>query len=184
MKIGIDIGGSHIGAGIILDKGMLVGVETRDLKISKNDSASKVESIIIDTIQEEIKVLLDRYNYDVFDVSKIGVAAPGSAKDGRIQNVVNLNIKSFDIKKKLEEIYDAKVIVNNDGKCAGYAEKELGALRNSDDCVFLCIGTGVGSAVFLNGELLKPKQNVGFELGHMVIDKNGLKCNCGRLRML
>ena len=181
MKIGIDIGGSHIGAGIILDKGMLVGVETRDLKISKSDSAPKIESIIIDTIQEEIKCLLDKYNYDVFDVSKIGVAAPGSPKDGVLQNLVNLNIKSFDIKSKLEEIYDAKVIVNNDGKCAGYAEKEYGALRNYDDAVFLCIGTGVGSAVFLNGELLKAKQNVGFELGHMAISKTGEKCNCGRI---
>ena len=144
MKIGIDIGGSHIGVGIILDKGILVGVETRDLKISNNDSAPKIEDIIIDTIQEEIKVLLDRYNYDVFDVSKIGVASPGSPKDGRVENLVNLNIKSFDIGKRLEEIYDCKVVVNNDGKCAGYAEKEYGSLRNVEDCVFLCIGTGVG----------------------------------------
>ena len=46
--------------------------------------------------------------------------------------------------------------------------------------MFLCVGTGVGSSVFLDDELLEPKQNPGFEFGHMVIDKNGRKCNCGK----
>ncbi len=46
--------------------------------------------------------------------------------------------------------------------------------------MFLCLGTGIGSGVFLGGNLLSAKNNLGFELGHMIIQKNGILCNCGK----
>lgn len=179
MKIGIDIGGSHIGTGIVLEKGNLIGKETRDLEITKIGNEKRVEDLIIETIDNEIKILLERYDYSIGDISKIGIAVPGSPKDNIIQNLVNLNIKKFNIGKILEEKYNTKIKVKNDGKCAGIAEKEYGSLKNYKDCVFLCIGTGVGSAVFLDDQLLEPIQNPGFEFGHMIIEKNGNQCNCG-----
>ena len=105
---------------------------------------------------------------------------PGSPKGNRIRNLVNLHIKEFNLGDELKDKYKVNVKIKNDGKCAGIAEKEYGSLKKYSDCVFLCIGTGVGSSVFLDGELLEPKQNPGFEFGHMVIDKNGRKCNCGK----
>ena len=70
--------------------------------------------------------------------------------------------------------------IKNDAKCAALAEKNYGSMRKYDDCVFLCIGTGIGGAAFLNGELLEPKRFSGFEFGHMIINKNGKKCSCGK----
>lgn len=70
--------------------------------------------------------------------------------------------------------------MQNDAKCAAIAEKQWGSLKEYDDALFLILGTGVGGAVFLQGELLVPKRYSGFEVGHMVIEKNGTKCNCGR----
>ena len=58
-------------------------------------------------------------------------------------------------------------------------EKKYGSLKKYDDCIFICLGTGVGGAVFLDGKLLKPKNYSGFELGHVIIKENGLKCSCG-----
>ena len=179
MKIGIDIGGSHIASGIVQENGKLIGKETRDIEVSNIVSQSRAEEIIIGTIENEIKTLLDRHDYKAKDISKIGIAVPGSPKEGKIHNVVNLYIKDFDITTILQEEYNTKIKIKNDGKCAGLAEKKYGALKDYKDCVFLCIGTGVGSAVFLNGELLEAKRSTGFELGHMVIDKDGKKCNCG-----
>lgn len=60
------------------------------------------------------------------------------------------------------------------------AEKKFGSLKTYEDALFLILGTGVGGAVFLQGELLIPKRYSGFEVGHMVIEKNGIQCNCGR----
>ena len=70
--------------------------------------------------------------------------------------------------------------IKNDSKAAAEAEYTYGALQGYNDSVFLCLGTGIGSAVFLNGKLLKANKHIGFELGHMVIDKNGIECNCGK----
>lgn len=179
MKIGIDIGGSHIATGIILEKRKMIAKESRDIDIASIDSEKRVQQIILDTIQHEIKLLLDANDYTIGDISKIGIAVPGVPSDECIKNVVNLHIKKFDLANELNRIYKTKIKLKNDGKCAGLAEKKYGALQKYDDAIFLCLGTGVGSAVFLNGELLEPSKNPGFEFGHMVIDKNGIECNCG-----
>ena len=180
MRIGIDIGGSHIASGIVLEDGMLMDKETRDIDISSICSEERVEQLIIDEINYEISTLIKRNNYSTGDISKIGIAAPGNPSENCIRNLVNLHIKEFNIVNELIKIYNTKVVLHNDGKCAGFAEKKYGALKRFDDCVFLCIGTGVGSAVFIDNELLVPKNAVGFELGHMIIDKSSKnKCNCG-----
>lgn len=180
MKIGIDIGGSHIATGIVKDDGRLVGSEKRDISIYSDTSEETSKSIIINTIEEEIEVLLKKYKYDIEDISKIGIAAPGNPSDGILKNLVNLHIKEYQIGKELKKKYSTKVLIKNDGKCAGLAEKKYGSLKRFKDCIFLCIGTGVGSAVFMDDELLEPTQNPGFEFGHMIIQKNGLTCNCGK----
>ncbi|MBR3325155.1 MAG: ROK family protein [Clostridia bacterium] len=179
MKIGIDIGGSHIASGIVLDKGKLVGKETRDIDVSSINNEKRAQNIILETIIGEIKILLERHDYSTKEISKIGIAVPGSPSKKCIRRLVNLHIKNFNIADELNKIYKTKIIIKNDGKCAGIAEKRYGALKEFDDCVFLCMGTGVGSAVFLNGKLLEPSKNPGFEFGHMIIEKKGIKCNCG-----
>lgn len=180
MKIGIDIGGSHISSGIVNKNGKIIAKETRDIDVSNIKSGKKVEKIVIDIIDDEIQQLLSDNDYTIEDITKIGLAIPGSLKNNVIQKLVNLHIKNFDIITILENKYKINVKAKNDGKCAGIAEKKYGALREYDDCVFLCIGTGVGSAVFLDSDLLETKLPGGFELGHTVIQKDGTKCNCGR----
>lgn len=180
MKIGIDIGGSHIATGIIDKNGKLVTKQTRDVKINKIKEEKRVENLILEIIHNEIETLLKQDDYTNQDISKIGISVPGSPKGSKIRNLVNLNVEEFDIGKELEKMYKVPIKIKNDGKCAGIAEKKYGSLKSFRDCVFLCIGTGVGSAVFLDGDLLEPVQNPGFEFGHMIIEKEGRQCNCGK----
>lgn len=179
MKIGIDIGGSHIASGIVLDNGKLIGKDYDDINIMGLKSEEEIKELIIDVIQGQIKFLLSRYDYNTSDISKIGIAIPGDINKNIARNVVNLHITNFDIVDRLKNIYNKEIKIKNDGKCAGIAEKKYGSLKSYDDSVFLCIGTGVGSAVFMDGKLLEPKQATGFELGHMIINKNGRDCRCG-----
>ncbi|MBR1802480.1 MAG: ROK family protein [Clostridia bacterium] len=72
------------------------------------------------------------------------------------------------------------VTIRNDAKCAAIAEKTYGALKKYEDCVFLCLGTGIGASVFLQGKQLTAQKNSGFEIGHMIIEKDGKQCNCGK----
>ena len=180
MKIGIDIGGSHIATGIIDKNGKLITKQTRDVNINKIKEEKRVENLILEIIHKKIETLLKQYDYTNQDISKIGISVPGSPKGTKIRNLVNLNVEEFDIGKELEKMYKVPIKIKNDGKCAGIAEKKYGSLKNFKDCIFLCIGTGVGSAVFLDGDLLEPIQNPGFEFGHMIIEKEGRQCNCGK----
>ena len=179
MKIGIDIGGSHIASGIVDEYGKVIGKETKDISTINVENEEKAKKLTIDIIDSQIKSLLKKFDYEVYDISKIGIAAPGNPTEKAIRNLVNLNIKYFEIGTILEEKYDVKVYIKNDGKCSGLAEKKYGNLKKYSDCIFLCIGTGVGSAVFMDDDLLEPKLNSGFEFGHIIIDKNGPLCNCG-----
>lgn len=79
----------------------------------------------------------------------------------------------------LKEYYGTNIVIKNDAKCAGIAEKKYGAIKNYNDAVFLCLGTGIGGATFYNGKLIEPKRAAGSEYGHMIIEKDGIECNCG-----
>jgi len=113
------------------------------------------------------------------DIERIGVASPGTVTNGMITSG-NLNIKEFNLQSKLEEKYNKKIKIRNDGKCAALAEKKYGALKDYDDCIFVNIGTGLGGAAFMGGKLLEPKRYSGFEFGHMTLVKDGIQCTCGK----
>ena len=175
MKIGIDIGGSHIGIGVVDENGRIIDKVETFIK-DKSDIEEKIEKYLV----ENVTKMLQKYS-----INQIGIAVPGTVSDTKIIKAVNLGIEDYDLGKILEEKlknegYTVKVKLKNDGKCAGLAEQKYGELQGYDNSVFLCIGTGVGSAVIFNGKLLEPKGVPGFEFSHTIIQKNGLECNCGK----
>ena len=177
MKICIDIGGSHVGIGQINENGTIFAKEEKDLNNNlKDENYSKK---LVQTIIELITKILDKKKIDINKISLIGIAIPGTVSDTHIIKADNLHIKNFNIVSEINKYFNIKVMLRNDAKCAAIAEKEYGSLKKYDDAVFLTLGTGIGGAVFLGGNLLKPKKYEGFEFGHMVIEKNGRKCNCG-----
>ncbi|MGN1301806.1 MAG: ROK family protein, partial [Clostridia bacterium] len=105
---------------------------------------------------------------------------PGMVSETSIIKAENLHIRNLPIIKEINKFFNIPIKLRNDAKCAALAEKEYGSLKKAKDAIFLTIGTGIGGAVFLNGELLVPKKYEGFEIGHMTIERNGLQCNCGR----
>lgn len=175
MKIGIDLGGSHIGIGLIEGYELKATVD----KFFVTEDRKDMENAILRNIDELINKLLIENNINIEHIEKIGVASPGTVTNGKITSW-NLGIKDFDLKSRLEEKYKLFVKIRNDGKCAALVEKAYGAMKNYDDCLFVNIGTGIGGAVFLGGKLLEPKKHSGFEFGHMTLVKDGIKCTCGK----
>lgn len=176
IRIGVDIGGSHVAVGVIKD-GALIDFTDRDL--TKQDKIN-VKKSLIDIIIQLINDVIDDVSLSISDIDLIGIAAPGTIKNNIIIKSPNLGIMNFDIVSELQKTINVKMQVRNDSKCAAIAEKYYGSLKNADDCVFLCLGTGIGAAVFMNGKLLEPKRYAGFELGHMIIEKDGVQCACGK----
>ena len=169
MKIGIDIGGSHIGIGIINRQNKIEKKIERE--IEKNN---QIKDYILRYIDYNINKIMQKEKIEL-----IGIAMPGNPRGATIDNIVNLGIETIDFQKIIDK-YNVPFKIKNDSKAAAIAEKRYGSLVKYKDSVFLCLGTGIGSAVFLNGKLLQSNRNIGFELGHMIIDKNGLECNCGK----
>ena len=183
MKIGIDLGGSHVAIGLVDDNYEII--EKRTYYMNDNKKKVSLEDYIVNSIVHGINEILESTKYKLSQIESIGIATPGNPSAGRIKNVVNLGIKNFNITQKLKEAFGSlgskELMINlqNDGKCAALAEKFKGSLKEYDDCVFLCIGTGIGGAAFIGGKFIKPIRNAGFEFGHMVIRKDGEQCNCG-----
>ena len=170
MKIGIDLGGSHIAIGLVDENGKIIEKVEKDIK-SNDNLISEIEPFIIENIMQ-FKSLKP--------IEMIGIAIPGTVSNNKIVKAVNLGIKDYDLASRLKEILNIDVKLKNDAKCAALAEQKYGELNQYQNSLFLCIGTGVGGAVIFNEKLLEAKNVPGFEFSHMVIQKNGTLCNCGK----
>lgn len=170
MKIGVDLGGSHIGIGLIDDYGKILQKEEKIIKDKTN-----IKKIIEEFITEKV-IQIGLNN----DVDFMGIAVPGTVSENKIIKAVNLGLENYDLVTKLKKILHIDIKLKNDAKCAALAEQKYGELATYENSIFLCIGTGVGSAVIFNGKLLEPKGVPGFEFSHTIIHKNGNLCNCGK----
>lgn len=172
MKIGIDLGGSHIAIGIVDRNGKILekvekklrGVDTKELK-----------KIIINTIIENI----DKFSKD-YEITEVGIAIPGTVTENEVIKSVNLGLKNYKIIEELKEKINLPIKIRNDAKCAAIAESTYGSLKNYKRILFLTLGTGIGGAVIIDNKLLNTGELPGCEIGHMVIEKNGIQCNCGK----
>ena len=179
MKIGIDIGGSHVGIGLVDQFGniqqkkekYIVEKVENESQINKHNLKEEITQFIIQTIKE----------YQKMDfVESVGIAVPGTVNETTIIKAVNLGIENYEITPIIEKETGTKVKLKNDAKCSAIAEQKYGVFINCQNGLFLCIGTGVGGAVIYNGKVLESQKVPGFEFSHMIIQKNGLLCNCGK----
>lgn len=172
MKIGIDIGGSHIAIGVVNNMGIIVEkAEKRLTKIEKQNIQKSIEKYIVDNVL----VFSKKY-----DIKSIGIAIPGTIHDGVILSAGNLGVKNYNILENLQDNIDLPITIRNDAKCAAIAENKYGCLKGYNRSLFLTLGTGIGGAAFLENKLLTAGVRPGYEFGHMVIERNGIECTCGR----
>ena len=175
MKIGVDLGGSHIAIGLV-DKGHILDkIELEMFDFKNEDRKVCVEHEIEESIETLKKRNMDKWNY----IKSIGISCPGVIKNNSAFHMVNLGIEEISFSNLKKKYVDFTITLANDAKCAAFAEKKYGSMKNYSDAVFLCLGTGIGGAAFLNDVLLQPKRNSGFEFGHMVLQKDGEWCKCG-----
>ena len=170
MKIGIDIGGSHVAIGLVDNEGAIIQKEEFFIK-DKTNIREQIEEFITEKVME-----MSLIN----NVESIGISIPGTVSQNKVIKSVNLGIENYDLASNLENVLKMPIKLKNDAKCAALAEQKYGELANYNDSVFLCIGTGVGSAVIHEGKMLEPDDVPGFEFSHTIIQKDGELCNCGK----
>ncbi len=168
--LGIDLGGTAIKLGRFLEDGTCL----QSLSLPTPQPALPIA--VFETLMQGIHLLKTEH------CIAIGIGTPGpSDKTGRIAKLaINLpewvNIPLADWVEKETHL---PTTLSNDANCAGLGEAWLGAGRRFQNFILLTLGTGVGGAVFLNGELFTGLQGAGGELGLISINFDGPICNSG-----
>lgn len=174
MKIGIDIGGSHIGVGLVNEKYEIVDKIDYVWNIDeKKNIYQTMEDYCIKFIE---KICKDNSIF-INDIESIGIGFPyRNIKNG----IIYLENREIDLPKKIRQKYNIPVYLKNDVKCSSICEKNIGSLKDYDNALFLTLGTGIGGAYYYKNELMAPNTYQGMEIGHMIIQANGKNCRCGR----
>ncbi|MBZ0201400.1 MAG: ROK family protein [Ignavibacteria bacterium] len=166
--VGIDLGGTFIKSAIVDSKGKI-------LKHYKTEAYSNIgPKKVIEQIEKCIAELRKGFKQEI---SGIGIGAPGIVTRGIIKYPPNFKgWKEVNIKKQFEKKYKLETIVDNDANCAGLAELRFGHGKKYNNFIFLTLGTGIGGAMVLNGEIYRGEQNGAGEFGMMTINYNGPMC--------
>lgn len=172
MKIGIDIGGSHIGVGIVDTNGKIIEKsEKRLMSAEKQDVEKAIETYIVEQTNDFMKK---------YKIIGMGLSVPGTVSHDTIIKASNLGFENYEIVKKLQEKIKLPIKMRNDAKCAAIAEDAYGLLKKYKRSLFFTLGTGIGGAVIIEHKLLDTGDKPGCEVGHMAIEKNGKLCKCGK----
>jgi glucokinase len=169
--VGLDVGGTKV-LGVVVDASGAVLDEHRLLTPSTDGSA------IVGAMAEVVGVLRRRHP----EVAVVGAGVAGLATlDGIVRFSPNLpGVVELPIAALLSEAVGLPVSLDNDATCALRAEHVAGAARGADDVALVALGTGVGGAFVLDGELRRGANGFAGEIGHMVVDVGGVPCVCGR----
>jgi len=172
--ITLDIGGTNVKYALIDQRGRIV---YESLK-STNGEGSNLS--FLERLKSIIREVIDYAESHNLEISGIGIGVPSVVDDGTVlfaNNLLELNNQNLCV---LLSEFNIPVFVENDANMMGLGEVAYGSSKGLSDVVFLTIGTGIGGALFLNGELYGGYHNRGTELGHIIIHgTNGNSCTCG-----
>lgn len=174
--LGVDIGGTKIAAGVVDDSGRVLN----SLRVPMR--AQETASIATDCVHLAVKQVLATPVGT--KVAAIGIASPGplDQQSGIILNAPNLPCwQNFPLRSEIEREYGLPVLLENDANAAGLAEALWGAGRGHASVLYLTIGTGIGTALILDGAIYSGRTGAAPEGGHMTIDyRDPVICGCGK----
>lgn len=172
--IGLDLGGTNLKYALGNGDGKIL------IKKQRPSRARESSEEILNNLVEAIHELQAKRKHTI---KAIGIGSPGCIdfKKGQIIGIAaNLpNWSNAPIKKQLQQRVDIPVFVDNDANLMALAETRLGAARNYKNVVCITIGTGIGGGIVIDGEVYRGANYSAAEIGHMSIEFNGKKCQCG-----
>lgn len=175
--LAIDLGGTKVAAAIVREDGTIVS------HIAHPTEAAKGGDWVLNRIKEATVEALESSKIDPSLLVGIGMGTPGVVDSERgimLSEAINIpGWKGRNLKAELEQILGIPAFVENDANAAGLGEFVFGAGKGARSLIFVTLGTGIGGAVILNGELVRGASFAAGELGHISVDPNGPKCGCG-----
>jgi glucokinase len=173
IAVGIDVGGTNL-------RGALISSDGKILKRrSVPSEADKGMEFVVKNLLRLIRDMVG--NKEVAGIG-IGIAGIIDQKKGVLTQAPNIaNVRNYPIRKALIEQIGTgiPVFLENDANCAALGENWVGSGRESSSLVVLTLGTGVGGGIILGGKLWRGEDGMAGEIGHITVDPDGPRCNCG-----
>ena len=174
--VGIDIGGTNTVFGIVDARGNVIA--SSSIKTAKHSDVNDY----INELSEALDNLLE--SNDAADkINGIGVGAPNANFfTGCVENPANLPWNGeIPLAQMLKDRFNVPVAITNDANAAAIGEMTYGVARGMKDFIMITLGTGVGSGIVANGQLIYGHDGFAGELGHVTVKpNNGRMCGCGR----
>jgi glucokinase len=172
-SIGVDLGGTKVKVGIVNGNGRIIQ------RVSVSTFAEEGPEKVIAQIKKGIYSLLLTNKKQI---QGIGIGSPGtvSSKKGTVENPPNLpGWKKVHLGRIITKEFGLPTFVENDANAAAIGELIYGAGKDIKNFIMITLGTGVGGGIIYNGKLFRGEFGGAGEIGHITIDYNGPKCNCG-----
>ena len=169
-SIGIDLGATNLQAALINS--------AWEMKEKVTLSTSKIREGVLGQIEEVVLKLKKRGK----EILGVGIGSPGNIdiREGIVYDAPNIERwHDVPLKGYVEEKTGLPTFVDNDANVMALAESRLGAGKGTDNIICLTLGTGVGGALIINGELYHGRVLTATEIGHIPVNVNGPLCNCG-----
>jgi glucokinase len=172
---GVDLGGTKILAGVFDADLNCVG----RAKVSTKSDRGPEE--VIERIARCVRDAVDECDRDLKHIKAVGIGAPGTvdAATGKVIFAPNLQWEDVALKKNLEKELDLPVFVENDANAAVLGVYEVELASKPRHVIGIFLGTGIGGGIILDGKLFSGFTGTAGEIGHMVLEVGGPKCNCG-----
>jgi glucokinase len=169
--VGVDVGGSKVLAADVRQDGVVASTVARVTPGAEVDAAL-VEDALTEAVHE---VAQGR------PLLAVGVGAAGfvDATGERVMFAPHLPWRDDPVRSRLESRWGVPVVLDNDANCAARAELAFGVGRGASSALVITLGTGIGGAVVLGGEVQRGRNGMAGEFGHMQVVPDGLTCQCG-----
>ena len=175
-RIGIDLGGTNIVAGVVDGNYKIIASAKR-----KTACPRSAEEIISDMAVAAVSAA-EKAGLSMSDIESVGVGSPGAIDP--INGVVcfsnNLEFYDVPMSEMLHKHLGKKIYIENDANAAAYGEYIAGAGKGTDNFIAVTLGTGVGGGIIIDGKIYSGSNHAGAEIGHTVICMGGENCTCGR----
>jgi glucokinase len=174
--ISIDMGGTKVLACIVNSKEGIIA------KLKRPTDPSGSSEDYVHQLAKIVKNLVSKSDISKKKIKAVCLGIPGSLNPvtGKIGLAPNIGLKDFNIKAHLEMELDFPVLIENDANLGALGIKNFGVGRKSDNLLAVFVGTGIGAGLIFNEKLYRGSDFVAGEIGHMIVEKNGPECGCGR----
>ncbi|WP_312940149.1 ROK family protein [Oscillibacter sp.] len=173
MYIGLDVGGTNLRAGLVDEAGRLLAV--RKIPLGEFQGVEPFAKTLASLAAQAAR----DGGISPGNLAYVGVGIPGATTKEEILYTCNIPMKNVPLARLLQSYLDVPVLLENDANCAAVGEYFCGVGQGTKNFALVTLGTGIGGGFILNEKLYSAGGMAG-EVGHMVVEKGGAPCTCGR----